>query len=187
MKTIQLTALVTGLSLYLGTFATASQSMQRHMSGMNSGLSAQDKRYLDEAAQTNIGEIKILTLVEKKAQWPASKLLAKSYAKAHMTAQRKLEQLATTYHYTLPTDVSLKQKASTMYLSLQPKSHFDSTYRSEMIQGHKQAIADTKTELVQGNSPAVKAYANQILPDLRMHLSLAKSLPSGSTMKQASR
>jgi putative membrane protein len=186
MKINQISIIAVGLAL--GQIAIASAApMTRHTMGSTSNLSSQDKTYLDQAAQTNLGEIKILSLIQKKAQWPASRQLAARYAKDHMTAERKLQMVAASFNYKLPTDVSLAQKASTLYLSMQPKSHFDKQYRSDMIGGHNQAITDARQEISRGSNPRIKAYAANMLPDLRMHLAMAKSLPTGSTMKQASK
>ena len=186
MKLQGLTFLSAGVLLGIASNSCLAQQHANHAMYSSPNLSAQDKAYLDEAAQTNLGEIKILPLVERKAQWPASRQLATHYAMQHNIAENKLQRLARTLHYNLPTDVNLKQKASALYLSLQPRSSFDKTYRSDMIKGHMDAIENTRQELSQGSNPLVKQYAAKMLPDLQMHLAQAKSLPSGSTMRQAS-
>lgn len=196
MKVRDITIVGVGLMIALTCQASFSADLPKTMNPANdsrpmtrstSSLSAQDKTYLDQIAQTNLGEIKILSVVEKKAQWPASRQLAAHYAKDHMIAERKLQMLAAKFNYKLPADVSLTQKASTLYLSMQPKSHFDTQYRTDMINGHRDAISNTQKELTQGSNSQVKAYAMNMLSDLKMHLLMARNLPTGSTMKQASK
>lgn len=49
-------------------------------------------------------------------------------------------------------------------------------YIRHMLSGHKGAIADFENEIEQGHNPAIKSYAEKVLPVIQDHVRIAEDV-----------
>ena len=54
--------------------------------------------------------------------------------------------------------------------------NFDELYVHAMVAGHGNAVQTFETYAVNGENPAVKAFAKQLLPTLKTHLAEIKAI-----------
>lgn len=167
-------------ALFLAANAGAALAQQRHRSGSpRTGLSALDKDYLKDAAQSNLEEVQFAPVVAQKALESADKQFGQRMKSDHARANRELKSLASRLGYALPTEVSDEQKAIMQRLSKFQGAEFDAAYKQEMIRDHTQDIAEAKREISLGRNPLVKANARKTLTLLQMHLAMSRALPRG--------
>jgi len=53
---------------------------------------------------------------------------------------------------------------------------FDKAYVGDMVQDHKEDVADFEKEATSGQDPELKAFAVKYLPVLKQHLSMVEAL-----------
>ncbi len=129
-----------------------------------------DAQFLVNAAEINLGEIKLGATVENSAMMPEVKKLGEMMEDAHTKMLKELTALAKKKLITLPD--SATNSAQSDYKSLIAKKGmaFDKAYCDMMVAGHKSAIKAYETASTECVDFDIKAYALASLPDLRMHL-----------------
>jgi putative membrane protein len=60
-------------------------------------------------------------------------------------------------------------------------AEFDRMYMQHMLQDHKKDVAEFEKEAEKGTDSALRTFAQQTLPTLREHLTLAESLAGQNT------
>lgn len=137
--------------------------------------SAQDTDWAQATAQTDLAEITIGHLALQRAQHQDTKMMAQVTISDHTTALASLKTVAAQAGITLPTAPNALQQANAAQLKSVASSQFDATYDSIQIQGHELSISQTRTEIADGSSSAVKANAETYLPVAEKHLQMAES------------
>jgi putative membrane protein len=54
-------------------------------------------------------------------------------------------------------------------------NEFDTAYMQDMVQDHRQDVADFRKEAETGTNPALKSFAQKYLPVLEQHLKMAEA------------
>lgn len=74
--------------------------------------------------------------------------------------------------------LSPQQRAMLAELAETPAGpRFDRTYARMQVQSHQMAIATHQAYLQSGPNPALRTYAQQVLPSMQEHLAMAQRLP----------
>lgn len=146
-------------------------------SARHAKLSALDKTFLKDTAQSNLEEIELKALVLKRAKKFATKDYARYLEQDHARANRSLTALAARKGFTLPQTISTDQKAVLKQLSSKPASLFDAAYKHEMIRDHRGDIAKARREVSLGHDRTLRSLARRQIGMLQMHLGMAYSLP----------
>lgn len=137
-------------------------------------VSAQDKAWLAATHQGNVAEIEAGQLAQDKSgsaqiQSEGARLVAD-----HMRLDQSLVALAEKVGADLPSGPTAEQAAQQQQLGALTGSEFDNQLIADLITGHQQAIAATRTQVAHGTNPEVVALAQQALPVMEKHLNMLK-------------
>lgn len=102
--------------------------------------------------------------------------------KDHSDAEQKLMQLAKQQHIDLSPSATSNIQPD---LNLKKAGNdFDKLYVHAMVSGHRGTVQSFETYATTGKNPAVKAFAQQMLPALKMHLEHIKTIEEHLNTKQ---
>ena len=143
----------------------------------SAGLSALDKDYLKDTAQSNLEEVQFEPVVLSHAAEGQDKQFGQRMRQDHAKANAGLKVVAARTGFHPPSDVSEDQKHIMKRLAQFHGMQFDAAYKQEMIRDHTGDIAETQRELSLGENPLVIALAKKNLALLQMHLKMSQALP----------
>lgn len=141
-----------------------------------SALNTIDRQFVTKAAQSDMTEIKTSQLALKSSQNPQVLQFARQMIQAHTESTSKLKPIANQLGLALPKSLGAENQVLVNQLKTLSGTSFDRAYMNGQINGHTKTQAAFETELQQGVNPQLKAFANEILPMVSMHLQMAKSL-----------
>jgi PQQ-dependent catabolism-associated beta-propeller protein len=141
----------------------------------SSPLPAQDRDFLERAAQGGNAEIRIGALVNDHARNAEVIAFGRMMVMDHSAANRSLAAIAASKHIALPTALGDNQASFDRLadLKLDP---FDREFAKVMVEDHQTAAQLFRGEAEAGNDPALKAFAVRTLPTILAHLERAKAL-----------
>jgi len=99
-----------------------------------------DKQFLAKAAQSDVNEIKLSQLAEKKASNPAVKAFAKKMVSEHDKLSASMKPFADSWGITSPTDLDDDHKQEYSKLSGLSGADFDKEYMEQMASDHSKAL-----------------------------------------------
>lgn len=134
--------------------------------------------FIRDAIQGNLAEIQMGQLAQEKAQDAEVKSYGQMLVTDHSASNEQAEKVAKQIGVTVPTELSLSQKAMYDRISKLSGTAFDRAFAAEMIAGHKTNIARFQNEAKKKNDPAAD-FANQTLPTLKKHLEAAQKIAPG--------
>jgi putative membrane protein len=149
---------------------------QGHMQGQAAGqLTNQDQKFVMEAAQGGMMEVELGRLAAQKASSAEVKAFGQRMVTDHSKANQQLMQLASnkglTLSKTLPADM---QKEHDKLAGLSG-AEFDRMYMKHMLKDHKKDVSEFEKESQKATDTGIRSFAQQTLPVLREHLTLAQS------------
>jgi putative membrane protein len=132
------------------------------------------KHFLIVASIGNLQEVSAGEQATQKGKRADVRAFGQMMVKDHGDAEQKLLQLAKSRGYNLPaaatggiqSDLNLKNAGD----------DFDRLYVHAMVSGHGNTVQMFETYATNGKDPAVKAFAQQLLPTLKEHLTTIKAL-----------
>ena len=131
------------------------------------------KHFLIVASIKNLQEISTAEQALHKAKKPEVRAFAQLMIKDHGQAEQQLLQLAKSQDIGLPPAATSGIKPD---LLLDGAANFDSAYVHAMSAGHGNAVQMFENYATTGKDPAVRAWAQQMLPALKMHLDHIKTI-----------
>lgn len=141
------------------------------------GAAMSDQQFVDFAAQTDMVEANLGQLAQSVASSQAVKDYAQMLVTDHTMDFNQLYSVAHQANLNRPDAIGAPQnKMMIDPLEKLKGAAFDRRYIQEMIAGHTRAIAIYKKEMADAQNPALKSYAEQVLPVLGKHLDGAKAL-----------
>ena len=138
--------------------------------------SANDQKFINMAAQTDMTEAHLGQMAADQSSSPAVKDFAKMLVTDHTSDYQQLGTIAAKAGDTVPQGLDAAQNKMIAPFNSLKGTAFDRRFVREMISGHEKAIAEYKREASEGSSADVKAYANQTLTVLQKHLDAARNL-----------
>jgi putative membrane protein len=142
----------------------------------SSGLSAKDKKFINEAAAGGLAEVQLGQLATQKASSDEVKKFGQRMVEDHSKANDQLKQLASSKGINVPQDLSPKDQATKERLSKLSGDSFDKAYMADMVKDHKKDVADFTHASTSASDNDVKQFASQTLPTLQQHLQQAQSI-----------
>ena len=143
----------------------------------DTGLSAADREFINKAAQGNLMEVAAGKLAVQRALAPAVKELGQQLVTDHSANNDTLKTLAGSKQMNLPDNVSPDGQTMLGKLEGLNGTEFDKAFSQMMVKDHTADISDFQKEAKKKDADAdVKAYAEQTLPTLRHHLTMANRL-----------
>jgi putative membrane protein len=139
------------------------------------GMSQADQKMITDIAQANIAEIQTGRLALTKSQNPQVRAFAQQMINDHTMALQDLQRLAQGMGTSLPGDTDLKHKAVAAELGILSGDTFDRQYLSQVgVADHKRTQELVEQTARSASSPALRAYAQKILPVVSHHLEQAQ-------------
>jgi len=133
-----------------------------------------DDQFAQMAEQINLTEIAAGNHAQTKAKSSEVQQFGKQMVTDHTAASRKLATAAK--NATLTGKLDAKHQAKLEKLMGLNGEAFDRAYIEEMVKGHKMAAALFEHEATQGKDAGLKAYAAEILPGVKTHLTKAQQI-----------
>lgn len=126
------------------------------------------QHFLIVASIKNLQEVSSGQLAVQKGMDPEVKMFGQIMVKDHSGAEQKLLALAKRRGIALPAAATGGIKPDLMLAHAGAK--FDQLYVHGMVSGHRNAVEVFENYATTGKDPAVKAFAQQMLPVLKHHL-----------------
>jgi putative membrane protein len=175
---------VTTFCTFLGCWAVLAhqentptkQGAQTQQSARRGSAAFTDEKFVRDAAQGGIAEVKLGQLAEEKGQNPEVKKFGKRMVEDHSKANEELKQVSTQEGINLPSDMGRKEAATYERLSKLSGPEFDKAYAQEMVKDHIKDVNEFKRATAAAQKPAVKEFAQKTLPTLESHLQEAKQM-----------
>ena len=147
-------------------------------SGSGMAVSGTDKKFIMDAAYSNLAEISAGNMALQKGESPDVKSYAQKMIDAHTKAHDELKQLASTKGVTLPTEPKPKDKSMAMKMEKMSGMAFDKAYMKSQVKGHKETEAAFQKELNGGKDAETKAWAEKTFPEIQSHTKMAQEMDS---------
>jgi putative membrane protein len=138
-------------------------------------MSPADKTFATKAASGGRAEVELGRLASQNAGSPAVRDFGQKMATDHTQANQALQEIARQQQLTLPTAPASADQATEERLRAMKGNEFDTAYMQDMVQDHRQDVADFRKEAETGTNPALKSFAQKYLPVLEQHLKMAEA------------
>lgn len=143
-------------------------------------LSTTDATFLNTVGEAGLAEVQFGQLAETKATRATTRNFARRMVTEHEKANDALAQLAQSKQFTPPTSLNTANSQTLQMLQSTRGRAFDKAYLDDQVQAHQQVVQAFQNEAQNGTDPQVKAFAQQNLPLMEQHLSMAHRLdPAG--------
>ncbi len=135
-----------------------------------------DQRFMTEAIQGDLSEVKMGQLAQEKGQGDNVKQFGKTLEQDHSQHLQQAQQIADKNGLKAPTEPNAMQQRTYQKLSSLPASKFDAAFARDMVSDHEKDINKYRKE---ANSRSDLAdFAKQTIPVLQKHLKAAEALTS---------
>lgn len=151
-------------------------------SSSKSKLSATDRRFMTNAIQGDLAEIKMGELAQRKGGSDAAKKFGQMLQQDHSQHLDKAKALAQQSGMVPPTQPDAKQKATYDRLSKLSGAQFDRQFARAMVSDHKEDISKYRKEA--GSKGPLADFAQQTIPTLEKHLQTAENLSSQQSSRR---
>jgi putative membrane protein len=174
---ITVAAAIASLSAFAGAKAedasTSKKSQLRHdasaagtPTSANSSLTAQDKRFIENAAKGGMMEVQMGKMAEQQGQSAEVKKIGARMVADHSKANGELMSVA--------QKKGVKVEKTAAKMEKMNSASFDQEYLAMMVKDHEKDAAEFEKELKQGQDADVKAFARTTLPVIKAHLAMVK-------------
>lgn len=132
------------------------------------------KHFLIVASIGNLQEASAGRLAAQMAKKPEVKSFGQMMVKDHGMSEQELLALAKRRHIELPTAATGGIQPDPLLKNAGAK--FDKMYVHSMVSGHNNTVQTFQNYAITGKDPEVKAWAQKMLPTLKMHLEHIKAI-----------
>jgi putative membrane protein len=128
-----------------------------------------DQHFVNEAWSIHRSEIELGRLARRRATTPTVRVMGEWMVAEHTTSLQELETAADQAGAPLPTGLPLHARRHERDLARLSGTQFDRAYIDEMVTDHRLAIQTFSQEMENGESHALRSYAQKTLPILEWH------------------
>lgn len=147
------------------------------LSGLSTMASAEDsKQFVKDVVQSNIAEVKMGDLAQKKGTATGVKDFGKMLATDHAKARDKAIGVAKTMNVEPPKEEKIDAQKAHERLSGLSGAVFDRDFTEHMVMVHQKNVESFEKHIKEGDSSEARRMASEMLPTLKMHLETAKTL-----------
>ena len=132
--------------------------------------------FLVRAANSTMAELEMVRNAGQVGTIQHVKNFASMLAKDHETLHQEIKSLAATKNVVLPTAIDGEDQKEVTDLAGKTGKNYDKEFINEMIDRHKSGIKLYEDAAKDANDADVKAFANNMLAKLRMHLDSAQAI-----------
>ena len=136
--------------------------------------SADDVKFLKEAASGGMLEVKLGELASKRAHIPAVRKFGDRMVSDHSKANKQLMDLADRKGLKIPKELNKKDQDMMNRLKDLKDNEFDVVYMKEMVKDHENDVKEFADEAKKASDPDVRDFAAKTLPTLKEHLEMAR-------------
>jgi putative membrane protein len=127
------------------------------MTAKVSAQSDDDKKFLANAAQSDVNEIKLSQLAEEKATNPDVKAFAQKMVAEHNKMSMSMQPFAASWGVAPPTDMDSDHQKEYDKLNGLSGGNFDKEYIDQMVTDHTKALHAFTTEAKDAKDPKFRA------------------------------
>lgn len=138
-------------------------------------LSKADKSFIDKAAAGGLAEVQAAQLAEQKSQDAKVKEFAEKMVTDHTANNKQLASLAQQKGVEVPTAIDAKDQKQLDKLSSLDGAKFDKAYLKGQVKDHENMLKLLQREAKSGKDADLKSFAEQTIPTVQDHLTMAKS------------
>lgn len=135
--------------------------------------------FLVRAADGGMAEVQLGQMAQNKATNVKVKDFAAMMVRDHSNANDQVKALASQRNVTLPDSISADHKKKVDDLNKKTGKAFDKAYMDAMVNGHQDVEDLFEKSADKVNDTDVKAFINNTLPKIKMHLDTAKAIRKG--------
>lgn len=135
-----------------------------------------DQRFITEAIQGDLSEVKMGKLAQEKGHADSVKQFGKMLEEDHSEHLQKARQIAEQNGLKTPSEPNAMQKRMYQKLSDVPSSKFDAMFARGMVSDHEEDIGKYQKEA--NSNSDLADFAKQTVPVLEKHLKAAEGLNS---------
>jgi len=139
------------------------------------GYSAWDEEWLKMSIEGDLFEIACGQIAQQKGTIPHVRDLGARLVQDHSKSLEDATKVANDLGIDVPTEPSPSQQWELRVVQTFSGSEFDRWYSDLEVQDHKQDIQEAQDEVDKGCNDQIKALAEDDLPTLQEHLSLAQA------------
>lgn len=132
--------------------------------------------FMTAAAYSGNAEIEAGRMALTKTKNAEVKQFAQQMIAEHTKANNELKTLAGKKTFTPPTDLDAEHKTMAADMSELEGEAFDRAYMQGQVADHEKTVALFETQSTSGTDADAKAFAAKTLPNLKMHLEMARKL-----------
>lgn len=133
-----------------------------------------DHIFAMKAAQGGMAEVQLGKLAAERGENPKVKEFGTRMVTDHTQINDQFKSLAASKGITLPDRIDAKDEATMKHLDSLHGVAFDRAYMEDMVNDHRQDIAEFEREANHGTDSDIKAFASKTLPTLQEHLKMAE-------------
>jgi putative membrane protein len=135
--------------------------------------------FVENAARSDMYEIKAAKLAEVKSSDPAIEKFAHAMIPAHTetTLGLKAALRRSGLHISPPTMLDARRQGMLDNLKASSGAEFDKRYVAQQVAAHEEALALMQGYAAHGDNAALQAAAAKTAPLVQSHLDMAKQLP----------
>jgi putative membrane protein len=172
-------ALPSGVAAVGGTGTTTPGAAQ-----MSATLTDADNRFIQRASQDGKAEIRMGQLIVQKAQRPDLRNFGQTLINDHTRMDQQLTQIAAQKSVLIPTQADAAHQRMIDTLANLSGTDFDQTVVQDAIREHQTEIQLYQQAANTVQDPDLRAFAQQNLPTLQQHLTMARQLQIESVGSQ---
>lgn len=147
-----------------------------NMNNSDAKVISNDEKFMIEAAQGGMMEVKLGELASTKAQNAEVKAFGKKMVEDHTKANNDLKELAKKKNIQLPNDMSSDQKEMYEKLTKLSGAEFDKEYVSAMVDDHDEDLEAFQDQADDAEDAALKAFAAKYAPIIKSHYEMIKAI-----------
>ena len=132
--------------------------------------------FMVKVADVGMTEVKLGGIAQEKASNRRVKDFGQMMTRDHTKAGDELKSLARRKNVTLPDSIGSDHSKKIADLSKKIGKDFDKAYIDMMVDGHQSTVNDFEKASNNTKDPDVKAWVDNTLPTLKMHLDSAKAI-----------
>ena len=142
----------------------------------STALNDVDRDFVMKVGIANTAEIEAGKMAQKNGSAAEVKDFGRTMEKDHSDAQAQLKSTVASLSLSVPDSLDAEHTEMKKKLMKVSGKNFDREYMTAMANGHRKVVALFEKEISEGSNGAVKQFATNTLPHIRMHLERADSI-----------
>lgn len=143
---------------------------------VGSKVSRGDRRFIEKAARSGLGEVRMARLAAEKSVDPRVRSFAQQMITDHEKANAELNELAARKGVGLPTDEENHIEHQFKALSDKTGNDFDKRFIGHMTDEHEDDVELFEKASRKSDDPEIAAFASRQLPILQEHHRMAQEI-----------